>query len=270
MGKHRVAPIVVGLGLLLCVAGAHAEQLGGAGESCQRRADCESGLRCIDNECVAQEREGGCSADGDCGAGASCQDGQCRNAPESAADEPKAGTSEESPAAAEEREDGADVPWEDFSLEGTHMFAGLSVGPSVTGWWQFRAKQFDVMGGLFFGIRAGALFDRAEIALELAPVTWVPRFDGDPNLSFLVSVGGYPEIGEGVYWPLRFGLGLSAVDTPIEPVLMQGRLDLLGVAFQYGHLIFELSLPSARFHTEFDQLGIWGWLANLSVSYVLL
>ena len=78
-----------------------------------------------------------------------------------------------------------------------------------------------------------------------------------------------PEIGDQVYWPLRFGIGLSAVNTYNDQTLMQGRLDLLGVAFQYGHLLFEVSLPSVRFHSEFDQYGLWGWLFNISGAYVI-
>jgi hypothetical protein len=46
-------------------------------------------------------------------------------------------------------------------------------------------------------------------------------------------------------------------------------LDLIGLAYRWGHLLFEISLPSVRFQTEFERIGIWGWVFNLGVSYVI-
>ena len=235
-----------------------AQQLGGVGESCVKRSDCEAGLRCVGNTCTSvesppaaaaappadAESRARCETNADCQAGSRCDDDRCVEA---------AGT-------------GA---WEDFELVNAHPFFGLSIGPAASGTWLFRAKQLDVDPAFFFAFRGGAYFGRVELALEVAPVTWIPRFDQDPNFSFLVSVGGLPEIDHHVYWPLRFGVGLSAVNTFNDQVLMQGRLDLLGVAFQYGHLLFEINLPSVRFHSEFDQYGLWGWLFNISGAYVI-
>ena len=120
-----------------------------------------------------------------------------------------------------------------------------------------------------FPIRGGLLLNRAELSVELAPVTWVQDFDLDPNLSFLVNIGGLLPLGENVYWPLRFGLGLAAVNMPYDEVYALGRLDLIGLCYQWGHLLFEINLPSVRFSSEFYRLGIWGWLFNLSASYVI-
>ena len=162
--------------------------------------------------------------------------------------------------------------WEDFELDGTHPFVGLTIGPGASGWWPYAEKRVEVKPAFFFGLRGGVTFDQAELGFELAPVTWVPFFDQSPSLSFLVTIGGYPKLGEGVYWPLRFGLGLSALNTPdpADKALMQGRVDLIGLAFQYGHLLFEIDLPSTRFHSEFQHYGIWGWLCNVSVSYFII
>jgi len=86
----------------------------------------------------------------------------------------------------------------------------------------------------------------------------------------LVSIGGLVQLGDAdVYWPLRFGLGLSAVNTWNDEVFMQGRLDLIGIVYKWGHLLFEIDLPSIRFHSDLRNLGIWGWMFNLSVTYVI-
>jgi hypothetical protein len=160
--------------------------------------------------------------------------------------------------------------WTDFELDGTHAFVGLTLGPGMSGWWPYAEKHVSVEPAFFFGVRGGATFDHAELGFELAPMTWVRSFEVDPSVSFLVTIGGFPELGEHVYWPLRFGLGLSALNTPDGKVLMQGRVDLIGLAFQYGHLLFEIDLPSTRFHSEFANYGIWGWLCNVSVSYFVI
>ena len=62
---------------------------------------------------------------------------------------------------------------------------------------------------------------------------------------------------------------VSIVNTWNDEVFMQGRLDLIGIVYRWGHLLFEVDLPSIRFHSVFQHLGIWGWMFNLSVSYVI-
>lgn len=158
--------------------------------------------------------------------------------------------------------------WRDFELEGTHPFAGLVLGPAMSAWWNYRGV-FDIEPALFFGLRGGVLFHHAELAFELAPVTWVPDFDRKPSLSFNVTIGGLVPIAPRVRWPLRAGVGLTALNLPYENVYMQARMDLIGLVYQLGHLLFEISLPSVRFSSEFDRMGIWGWLFNISVVYVI-
>lgn len=253
-GVSRRAPVrwtfglLTGALLLTMPAISAGQALGGEGESCRARADCEEGLRCIEQVCVAPE-----SADEEVTADV-----------ESAADENA--DNESSPL-----DDGAegDSDWADFELEGPHFFAGISIGPGVSGNW-FYGGGVAVEGAMIFSIQMGVLFGRTELSIEISPMTWVQDFDADPMFSLLVSVGGLIPLGDAnVYWPLRFGLGLSAVNTWNDEVFMQGRLDLIGIVYRWGHLLFEVDLPSIRFHSEFQHLGIWGWMFNLSVSYVI-
>lgn len=274
--------------IVIAPSEARAEALGEVGESCRARSDCVEGLRCIENTCSEPADDAGetideCLVDGDCDAGQSCRDNFC------VADEGGEGTAEtadgeaaESGTEGEEADDsaGGDGRWADFELGGTHFFAGLTFAPGMTGFWPYGGN-LPVWASFFFAFRLGVLFNRAELSMELSPATWVWDFDpgshisgldyeGNLNsLSFLVNIGGLVQLADNVYWPFRFGLGLSAHELPLAPVYMQGRLDVIGLVYQYGHLLFELTLPSIRFHSEFQNIGIWGWLFTLSISYVV-
>jgi hypothetical protein len=223
---------------------ASAQALGGAGESCRARADCEPDLRCIHQVCVATEDEAGQAVlDETAAENAVGDDGGVERV--------------------------AGRRWSDFELEGTHFFAGIVIGPGASGYWPYGGG-VEVDGALLFSIVGGVLFGRTELSLEISPMTWVPDFDADPIFSLLVSVGGLVRLGSSdASWPLRFGLGLSAVNTWNDEVFMQGRLDLIGIVYRWGHLLFELDLPSIRFHSELERLGIWGWMFNIGVSYVI-
>lgn len=223
------------------------QQAGDVGESCRARVDCRQGLRCVQNIC--REPVVACRQDADCGIGMVCQAGRCQEV-----------------ALGATRKGGG---WSDFTLGGTHFFGGVTFAPGMTGFWDYGGP-VEVHAGFMFALRLGMLFDRTELALELAPKTWIWDFDQDlSSLSFNVSIGGLVSVARQTYWPLRFGLGLTHGDLPLEEVYMQGRLDLIGLAFNYGHLLFEISLPSTRFHTEFKHVGIWAWLFNLSIYYII-
>jgi hypothetical protein len=241
----------LGLGLLLLLPAlpTSAQPRGGVGESCRARSDCREGLRCLENVCRTPE-SGTCQEDADCGAGLVCRADRCAPLPQPA---PARGGS----------------AWSEFQLAGTHFFAGLGFAPAMTGFWNYGGP-VEVEPAFHFALRFGVLFDRTELALELAPGSWIWDF-GPQRSSFAmnVSLGGLLPVSGRAYWPLRFGLGLASGDLPLEDVYMQGRLDLIGLAFHYGHLLFEVNLPSTRFSTEFKHVGIWAWLFNLSITYVI-
>jgi hypothetical protein len=257
-------------------ARARAQALGESGESCRARADCLEGLRCIANTCTAPD-PGACEADADCAAEQACQDGRCAAVGAEAEGEP---TPEPAEGAAATPEAGR--RWADFELQGPHFFAGVTFAPGMTGFWDYGGA-LPVWAAFLFSLRAGVLFGRVELSAELAPVTWVWDFSPEEHphfadhqwegnvesLSFLVNVGGLIRLANNVSWPLRFGLGLVSHELPLTDVYMQGRLDLIGLVYQYGHLLFELDLPSIRFCSEFQNVGIWGWLFTISITYVV-
>jgi hypothetical protein len=228
------------LAALLSAPGvATGQALGAAGESCRARSDCAEGLRCVDNVCTVLPAEG-----------------ETATAPSTggATDEPVEPTA-------------AEGGWADFELGGAHGFAGLALGPALTGGWYYGGSPaWDA--GLLLAVRGGVLLDRMELALELAPVTLWWNFDVSPVLSFTVTIGGLVEVAPHLYWPLRFGLGVTGVNVPHDDTYMQGRLDLVGLVYQYGHVLFELSLFSPRFSSEFHDFGLWTVPFTLSASYV--
>jgi len=244
---------VIGVTFLVSLAAgtAGAQPVGEPGESCRARSDCREGLRCIANVCH-QLAGRACSKDIDCGAGRVCRDSRCAALPAA-----KPGTAASGKA------------WSDFELQGTHLIGGITISPGMTGFWNYGGP-VEVDPAFFFALRLGVLFERTELALEIAPKTWVWDFESDrSSFSLNVSIGRLLQLSERAYWPLRFGLGFTAGDLPIKDVYLQGRLDLIGVVYQYGHLLFEVHLPSIRFHSELRNVGIWAWLFNISVTYVM-
>ena len=291
----RVLVAAIAVALLMAPQLARAQALGEAGESCRARSDCVEGLRCIENTCQESSAPG-CTDDSECEGGEVCSDGACVGARDEEAAGGTAATGESAGEASdgdetgegdgdeEQDESAGSGRWADFRLGGTHFIGGLTFAPGLTGFWPYGGD-LPVWASFFFALKAGVLFNRTELSVELAPVTWVWDFDPRNNtssrvlghsyegnlnsLSFLVNIGGYIRLADNVYWPFRFGLGLSAHELPLENVYMQGRLDLIGIVYHYGHLMFELNLPSIRFHSEFQNIGIWGWLFTLTISYVV-
>jgi hypothetical protein len=237
------------LGVGLPAGRAAAQPRGDVGESCLARRDCREGLRCIQNTC-RKPTSPRCNQTIDCPGDLECLDGRCQTPAKKPRTRTKTG-------------------WTDFELGGTRFFAGVTLAPGLTGFWNYGSS-LSANAAFFFALRLGLMFDITELALEVAPNTWVRSFNPDVNsFSLLASIGGLIPVSRRAFWPMRFGLGFSAGNLPLQDVYMQGRLDIIGVGYQFGHLLFEVNLPSTRFHTEFRDIGIWAWLFTISVTYVL-
>jgi hypothetical protein len=88
---------------------------------------------------------------------------------------------------------------------------------------------------LMVAFHGAVLLGRTELGLELSPVPFGVNLFAGHYLRLYDRPGATVRI----FWPLRGGLGI----TGLEPVHFQLRADLVGVAFQVGHLLMELSLP---------------------------
>lgn len=153
-----------------------------------------------------------------------------------------------------------DRRWLSFRLEGTRGRIGFSFAPGLI-------KTRDPDGGwapahltFMVAFHGAVLFGRTELGLELAPVPFGVNIFAGRYIPLYDRPGAMVRI----FWPLRGGLGITGV----EPVHLQARADLAGVAFLVGHLLFELSLPSLRYHTEFDPAQHHlSWLFGAAFSY---
>jgi hypothetical protein len=211
--------------------------LGTAGESCRARSDCESNLKCVDLVCVDD------------------------NAPS----KPKT----QAPA----------TPSKSFALQGVRGFAGVSIrgGPG----WRMVGKVTDksLEGTFAFALRVGLFANRNELALEIAPFTDLP-YNSQPPFSgaafgAVATYGYYAVLYEtpnvGVYWPVRFGVGiLAGANNTSSLAFVQGRLDLIGFALRFNRVIVDLDLPSFRYLFTDDATGqtihVFAWRAGLNVA----
>jgi hypothetical protein len=154
-----------------------------------------------------------------------------------------------------------DRRWLSFGLEGAQGRIGLTVAPGLI-------KTHDPDDGwsssyltFMVAFNVAVLLGRTEVGLELAPVP----FGVNVFVGRYLPLYNRPGATVRVFWPLRGGLGFTGV----EPLHLQARADFVGVAFLVGHLLFELSLPSLRYHTEFDPAQHHlSWLFGASCSYV--
>jgi hypothetical protein len=223
-----------------------AEMLGRAGESCRARSDCEPNLKCMDLVCTDE------------------------NAPP----KPKP----QAPPVTQGKS---------FALSGFHGFVGLSLrgGP---GWLMIAngagaITDKSLEGTVAFALRAGFFANRNELALEISPFTDLPYSTRLPYFtgaafSAVLTYGYYAHIYEtpnvGVYWPLRFGVGiLAGANNTDSLAFAQGRLDLIGFALRLNRVMLEVNLPSFRYLFTNDAIvsqtiHVFTWRAGLNVAFM--
>jgi hypothetical protein len=159
--------------------------------------------------------------------------------------------------------------WSAFELGGLHPVVGVTLAPGVAGFVPFSGELRGEVAGLF-AVRGGLLVDRTAIVAELAPATWI--WDPDPRrftVTFSLAASHLFRLLDNLYWPIGGGLGVAANDIPITSAYFHVHLDVIGLVYQYGHLLFEVVLPSIRFDSDLQRNAIVGFMFCFSVSYVL-
>lgn len=157
--------------------------------------------------------------------------------------------------------------YSDWRIHDTHFIAGVSLAPGFGFVFDYATETASAVDPAFlFSLRIGALFSkRTELAVEISPVTWFPTTVVDPVLQMNLTIGNFNHLGGDFYWPTRFGLGFAAVNLPNE--LFTQRLDLIGVAYNWSHFIFELMLPSVRHGTDLDAYSVFDFHFGVQTSY---
>ena len=218
-----------------------AEMLGGAGESCTARADCEPNLKCIDQVCVDQ------------------------NAPPPTA-KPK--PSAETKSFALQGVHG----FAGISLRAGPGWLMLANGSSAQ-------TDKSLEGTFAFALRVGLFANRNELTLEIAPFTDVPYtrvapiFTG-PAFGAVATYGYYAALYEtpnvGLYWPIRFGVGvLAGANNTNGLAYLQARMDFIGFALRFGRFMIDLDLPSFRYlftDSQGSTIHVFAWRAGVNAS----
>lgn len=141
-------------------------------------------------------------------------------------------------------------------FQGTHGFFGLTFAPGP-----LLPIDSDVFFAMLPAFHGGILLGSTEFAAELGPII-VP--DLGTAFAPTVTVGSYLGISDLVHVPLRVGVGGFVGDLDG----FQARIDL-GLAFHFGRFLFEVTLPSFRYGTDFDAAHAWAWLISLRGSFVI-
>jgi hypothetical protein len=219
--------------------------LGGPGESCTARSDCQQGLKCFETVCTDENEGASCRSRSDCGGRIACIDNVC--------------TSERGSGGGA---GGGRRGTERDAFTGTHGFFGISVleGPYLGGG----------LGNAFcFSLRGGVLFGHGEFAAEISPMTQVFS-PGGPAFQTNATIGGHVPLSNRVSWPLRFGVGIVAAGkiTYNDSVFMQLRADLIGVSAKWGGFLLDFTLPSYRFYIFPGDGGMgMAWISGVSASF---
>ncbi len=278
--------------------------LGGAGESCRSRSDCQVGLGCINQQCVAVpvSREGAA-----CGATSECQSAElrciqqiCRRPvpPVAAPNAPALrgpGPFAEQPPAPPPSDYAAPAPYPAYQPQQPPP-AAYEPPPSRSSRSFRQSEELESAGdvltgrrgyvggaiglGPFLGkgsyvsfplsVRAGIWFDQMDLQFELSPFTDFIVIGGTAfaNLQFNVSVGYFIPFARSdsfaIGLPLRGGIGLVLGGVSAFAV----RADLLGLALRFRNVHLEINLPSGSLLLGSDGAGI-ALPLTVSVTFLL-
>lgn len=248
------------------------QTLGGAGESCRARSDCKAGLRCVNQVCTDEHEGQACGATSDCGGELRCIANKCTS--------PNATTSSHAGST-----DAATSDWMKFNpTDGNmHPYVGVTIaGGFMTGGFSgnLLSGGFNTFrGGFLLALNGGVYIGNHQLSFEISPVTYWPSLASPPGPAFEMSANYaymFPLMESGdlrVFWPIRIGLGMAAGPDSnlLGLAFFQARLDVIGPAFQIGHVVVDLHLPTFRYaitDKSGTQAHLLDWLFGASIGYV--
>jgi hypothetical protein len=112
-----------------------------------------------------------------------------------------------------------------------------------------------------------------EFSVEWAPGTYLPAAGGGDDVvdggdwvgSLLGNFGFHLPLTDRIYWPLRIGAGVIPAGGRYD---FQGRIDLVNLSIKTRYLLIEVSAPSVRYTSDFDDWHRWSGLVLVGASYV--
>lgn len=271
---------------LSCLSNVCRDQMEGA--SCTARADCGTGqLKCVESKCVSSTTpatppadtsgttqpktsepksdffSGGSSSKPEPSAGSGGSSGSGGSAGSSGT---FGSLDEEEDEPRRERSSGrSSNRTEGFEGIQPHVGMALGGGPTVA----VSGRGSGTVGGFLFALKGGVLIDRIELGLEFSPVTFLPAAElpDYPVLQMNAYAGYHIPVYENFSWPLRGGLGFSAVNSPAA---LELRFDLIGISALFGPVLLDLYLPSFRVFTDFDSGTVMHFMFGVGGSILPL
>jgi hypothetical protein len=171
------------------------------------------------------------------------------------------------------------------SLIGVRAIAGLALagGASIEAFQEADEDGLDgpINSGSFYGaLKLGMTLDVVELSAEWAPATNFAvvgneksRFkDGsrtsynNENLSsLLMNIGVHLPLTQRLSWPVRVGGGFVLNKDTTD---FMARLDVFGISIKTKYVLLDVSLPSLRYTSDFDQYHRFSGLVGLTASYI--
>ncbi len=205
--------------------------VGGAGESCEARSDCEEGLRCVEHVCLAPG-----------------QTPPGKKLPKPEPEEPSA-------------------PARGFDGLRGHLGLMLGGGPThteITTRGTEGSLLFSLKGGVLIDrAELGLEFSPASFVLAFGPDI--------PMVQMNAYFGYHIEVVEPVSWPLRFGVGFShfaPAGGRSDDVTLEGRLDLLGVSVLLDPILLDVYAPSFRVNSNLDDGHFFTYVFGVGASWL--
>ena len=162
--------------------------------------------------------------------------------------------------------------WWDFELgrDEVNFYLGMNILPGFGFVHDLNAGSISsVEASFLWAMKLGLFFGATALEVEFAPVTWLPVVVSSPPayLSANLGLGTYNQLTSNVFWPTRFALGV-AHSPSLDDTRFLTRLDIIGVSFNLGHVMIDLTFPSFRTATDFSDATIFNFLFGVGGSYI--
>jgi hypothetical protein len=173
----------------------------------------------------------------------------------------------------------------DTSLIGIRGLAGLAVagGMNVEA---FKEPDGDGLNGpvnsgsAYAALKLGMTIDIVELSAEWAPSTNFAvigndkshfrnraktSYNNDAQNSLLLNIGVHLPLTQRLSWPLRVGGGFIQNKDTTDLMV---RLDVFGISVKTKYVLLDVSLPSLRYTSDFDQYHRFTGLVGVTAAYI--
>jgi hypothetical protein len=173
----------------------------------------------------------------------------------------------------------------EVGLVGIRGIAGLALagGMSIEAFKEKDGSGLDgpVKSAAFYGaLKLGMTIELVELSAEWAPSSNFPvvgnsdsrfkdgsktSYNNDATSSLLFNIGVHLPLSERLNWPIRAGAGFIQMKDSTD---FMARLDVFGISVKTKYVLLDVSLPSLRYTSDFDQYHRFTGLVGITASYI--